>query len=67
MVKLQSLCAFPFNGLISLSMHTGMTKETTELSMNWNAGDVKLYQHFTELFWKRVHLFGMENMQREKM
>ena len=61
----EDIVYFTFNNFISLSMHAGITRETMELSMAWNAGDVQLYRHFTELFWKKVHLFGMENMQRE--
>lgn len=31
----------------------------------WNAGDVMLYDHFNETFWKKVEAYGVEKMRRE--
>ncbi|CAH1799096.1 unnamed protein product [Owenia fusiformis] len=43
--------------------------ELTELQLknlqSWNHGDFLLYEHFNKTFWKKVHDYGYERLQRE--
>ncbi|XP_071489151.1 galactosylceramide sulfotransferase-like [Diadema antillarum] len=46
------------NGVRSQSHRYPITEETEQRILSWNAGDIMLYDHFNETFWKKVHDYG---------
>ncbi|KAJ8025320.1 Galactose-3-O-sulfotransferase 3 [Holothuria leucospilota] len=42
-----------------------LNKDTRQSLRMWNAGDVKLYEHFNETFWRKVHLYGKDKLMEE--
>ncbi|XP_013405494.2 galactose-3-O-sulfotransferase 2-like, partial [Lingula anatina] len=42
-----------------------MSLKTIQNIKKIHAGDLKLYEHFNKTFWRKVHTFGEERMQKE--
>ncbi|XP_033102782.1 galactosylceramide sulfotransferase-like [Anneissia japonica] len=42
-----------------------ISPENADKIRQWNAGDVKLYEHFNKTFWRKVESFGKEKMAKE--
>nr|XP_002737671.2 PREDICTED: galactosylceramide sulfotransferase-like [Saccoglossus kowalevskii] len=60
----EDITYFELNGRKDNSVHN-MSESLRNTIMEWNKGDVALYQHFNRTFWGKVRDFGEERMRTE--
>lgn len=70
LVLLKKELCWSFNDLIYFkqnvrSQRKPISPKNAERIRNWNSGDLKLYKHFNETFWRKVKEYGLEEFTRD--
>ncbi|XP_070540865.1 galactosylceramide sulfotransferase-like [Ptychodera flava] len=62
--NLEDVTYFALNSRKEQSKHH-IDEETRRRILEWNSGDVKLYQHFNSTLWQKIEKYGRSRMARD--
>ncbi|XP_077992180.1 galactosylceramide sulfotransferase-like [Glandiceps talaboti] len=71
-ILLKDLLCWDFNDMTFFTLNARKDKSihkmddvTRKAILEFNSGDVKLYEHFNRTFWGKVQMYGMERMKED--